>query len=220
MRASTSPASLRGGRPVRRGDRLCQRAAVGNPAITFSGPHPWGRLPRYGGPPAHLDLCPASPLVKERNGIVSFLGQPSADAGRHRQEIERWQYRHKIEIAAGQGSSEVQRGSKPARPLGRRVSLSGPPQTPVSSAPERRRRERRPLTSGASWKCRRSAKTTTRNESRNAAMSPAADFCGGTLRSRSVLFSLCWRESTDDAFVAARQFPIAPKVSGSITAVP
>jgi membrane fusion protein (multidrug efflux system) len=27
-------------------------------------------------------------------------------------------------------------------------------------------------------------------------------------------------ESTDDAFVAARQFPIAPKVSGYITAVP
>src|SRR5262249_46639190 len=80
MRASTSPASLRGGRPVRPGGRFCKRAPVGNSAITFSRPHAWG-APLPPRPSRHpLDLGLPEGLVKERNGIVSFVRRGSLDA--------------------------------------------------------------------------------------------------------------------------------------------
>jgi hypothetical protein len=95
---------------------------------------------------------------------------------RHPRERERWHYRRKIGIAAGKRRPRVQAGSKPARLLGRRMNVSGRPQTPMSSAPARRRRESYPRASAASWKYRPRGKVTRMN----AAMSPAAGFCGGT----------------------------------------
>src|SRR5262249_22561687 len=80
MRASTSPASLRGGRPLRPGGRFCKRVRVGNSAITFSRPHPLGPPPPRQQARHPLDLGLSDALVKERNGIVSFFRRASLDA--------------------------------------------------------------------------------------------------------------------------------------------
>jgi hypothetical protein len=47
---------------------------------------------------------------------------------------ERWHHRHKIDMAAGKGCSRVWAGSKPARPLGRRMNVSGRRRTPAEMA--------------------------------------------------------------------------------------
>src|SRR5262249_45661843 len=230
MRASTSPASLRGGRPVRPGGRFCKRVRVGNSAITFSRPHPWEPPPPRQQARHPLDLGVPDALVKERNGIVSFFGH-------------RWVPRRHPRGArtmALQTQNRDRSGQGPPQSSGRQqahASAWAPNERERLTADSGELRARAPAPREVPPREPRIVEVPPERESHPDERSDAPR--RGLLRRHPfafviglVLFVLLaaggylyWDyarhfESTDDAFVAARQFPIAPKVSGYITMVP
>ena len=124
------------------------------------------------------------------------------------------------------------RGSnKSGRSPGPQASMTKRLQLPVALAPGSRRRKSVPLGSGASWKRPESERIIiVKVEMRRAGVllrrHPIAFLLGLILFIAAAAGGyLYWDyaehfQSTDDAFIAARQFAIAPKVSGYITAVP